>query len=117
MAGDSSESTEGEDVVGAGKGCTVTAYSVTFSVLTTASPTTELCVMHVLIIAFHVKRSRGEMYSGHGRLSVCLSVCPLPHSYTARGNGRGALQLCTTRRIYNRCTGFAAMTIYTYVSV
>jgi len=24
--------------------------------------------------AFHVRRSRGEMYSGHGRLCVCLSV-------------------------------------------
>ena len=34
------------------------------------------------IITFCVRRSRGEMYSGHGRLYVCVSVCPLLHSRT-----------------------------------
>jgi len=33
-------------------------------------------------ITFCVKCSRSEMYIGHGRLCVCLSVCPSPHSYT-----------------------------------
>ena len=45
-----------------------------------------------------MKRSRGEMYSGHDRLCVCLSVCPSPHSHTTvhcanpdvtSGDGRG----------------------------
>jgi len=27
------------------------------------------------LITFRMRRSRGEMYSGHGRLCVCLSVC------------------------------------------
>jgi len=39
------------------------------------------------LFIFRVRRSRGEMYIGHGRLcaclSVCLSVCPSPHSHTA----------------------------------
>jgi len=35
-----------------------------------------------LFITFRVRHSRGEMYIGHGRLSVCLSVCPSPHSNT-----------------------------------
>ena len=34
------------------------------------------------LITSHVRRSRGEMYSCHGRLCVCVSVCPLPHSHT-----------------------------------
>jgi len=35
-------------------------------------------------ITFRVRRSRGEMYTGHGRLCVCvwLSVCPSPHCHT-----------------------------------
>jgi len=28
-----------------------------------------------LLITFRVRRSRGEMYIGHGRLWVCLCVC------------------------------------------
>ena len=34
---------------------------------------------------FRVRRSRGEMYIGHGRhvcLTVCVSVCPSSHSHT-----------------------------------
>jgi len=27
------------------------------------------------LITFRVRHSRGEMYVGHGRLCVCLSVC------------------------------------------
>jgi len=37
------------------------------------------------VIAFCVRLSRGEMYSGHTRLRVCLSVCPSPHSHTTAG--------------------------------
>ena len=39
----------------------------------------------VIFVTFRVKHSQGEMYSGHGRLCVCVSVCLLclsPHSYT-----------------------------------
>ena len=47
----------------------------------------SLC--RTLVIIFRVRRSRGEIYIGHGRLcdcvSVCVSVCPSPHSHsTAR---------------------------------
>jgi len=38
------------------------------------------------LVTFRVRRSRGEMYIGHGHLcvclSVCLSVCASPHSHT-----------------------------------
>ena len=30
--------------------------------------------MFLLFVTFRVRRSRGEMYIGHGRLCVCLSV-------------------------------------------
>jgi len=30
-------------------------------------------------ITFHAKRSQGEMYIGHGRLCVCLSLTAFPH--------------------------------------
>jgi len=29
-----------------------------------------------------VSRRRREMYCGHARLCVCLSVCPRPHAHT-----------------------------------
>jgi len=35
-----------------------------------------------LLITFRVSCRRREMYSGHARLCVCLSVCPSPHSHT-----------------------------------
>jgi len=39
-----------------------------------------------LVITLRVRRSQREMYIGHGRLfvcvSVCLPVCPSPHSHT-----------------------------------
>jgi len=38
-----------------------------------------------IIITFRVRRSRGEMYIGHGRLCVWLYVCPSSHSNTATG--------------------------------
>ena len=34
------------------------------------------------IFTFRVSRRRREMYSGHGRLCVCLCVCRSPHSRT-----------------------------------
>jgi len=45
------------------------------------------------IITFHVRHSRGKMYSGHGRLCVCLSLAAFPHYCTdpdaSWENGRG----------------------------
>jgi len=38
--------------------------------------------MTVVIITFRVMRSRGKMYSGHGRLCVCLSLAAFPHYCT-----------------------------------
>jgi len=35
-----------------------------------------------IIITFRVSRRRREMYCGHARLCVCLSVCPRPHAHT-----------------------------------
>ena len=36
-----------------------------------------------VILSLHLaRRSRGEMYSGHGRLCVCLRVYPSPHPHT-----------------------------------
>jgi len=34
------------------------------------------------MITVGVRRSRGEMYSGHGRLCVCLSLAVFPHYCT-----------------------------------
>jgi len=34
------------------------------------------------VITFRVRHSRGEIYIGHGRLCVCMSVCPSHHSHT-----------------------------------
>jgi len=38
------------------------------------------------LVTFRVRRSRGEMHIGHGRLSVCLSVAAFPYT-TARDPG------------------------------
>jgi len=37
--------------------------------------TTAYAAGAVALIAFRVRRSRGEMYIGHARLCVCLHVC------------------------------------------
>jgi len=45
-----------------------------------------------MVVTFRVRRSRGEMYIGHGRLCICACVCPSPHFHTTaptRRNGRG----------------------------
>ena len=34
------------------------------------------------LFTFRVRRSRGEMYIGHSRLSVCLSLAAFPHYCT-----------------------------------
>ena len=39
-------------------------------------------VAPLYIITFRVSRRPREMYCGHPRLCVCLSVCPRPHAYT-----------------------------------
>ena len=54
------------------------------------------------IITFHVRRNRGEMYSGHGRLCLCvcvgLSLTAFPHYCTdpdvTWGNDRGIPSSC-----------------------
>jgi len=68
------------------------------------------------IITFRVSRRRREMYIGHARLCVCLSVsvrCCMSILLHGPGrnleNGRGAFWLYTIGRICNRCTGFVAM--------
>jgi len=44
------------------------------------------------LITFSMRHSRGEMYIGHGRLCVCLSLAALPHYCmdpdVTWGNGR-----------------------------
>jgi len=64
-----------------------------------------------MMITFHVRCSQGKMYSGHGRLCVCLSVprriSTLLHGPTCDlGEWRG----CTIGWVCNRCTGFVAIT-------
>jgi len=34
------------------------------------------------LVTFRVSRRPREMYCGHVRLCVCVSVCPRPHAYT-----------------------------------
>jgi len=38
----------------------------------------------VPVITFRVRRSRGEMYIGHSRLCVCLSLDAFPHARTCK---------------------------------
>ena len=46
-----------------------------------------------VFVTFHVRRSQNEMYIGHSRLCVCLSLAAFPHCCTdpdvTWGNGRG----------------------------
>ena len=39
----------------------------------------ECSVLALCLVTFCVSRRRREMYCGHARLCVCLSVCPWPH--------------------------------------
>jgi len=45
-----------------------------------------------IVITFRMRHSRGEMYSGHGRLCVCLFLAAFPHYstdlYVTWGNGK-----------------------------
>jgi len=45
------------------------------------------------VITFRMRHSRGEMYTGHGRLSVCFSLTAFPHYCmdldVTWGNGNG----------------------------
>ena len=72
-------------------------------------------------VTFRVRRGRGEMYGGHGRLCVCVDTQSLyvthaafPHYCTDPDVTwemvGGALQVCTIGRICSQCTGFVAMT-------
>jgi len=69
----------------------------------------------ILLYIFRVRHSRGEMYNGHGRVSVCLSLAA--SHITARtyldvswGNCRGCPLVVHRWQICNRCTGFVAIT-------
>jgi len=72
--------------------------------------------MWFLFISFRVRHSRGEMYSGHGRVCVCLYLVAFPH-YCKDPNVTwgmiGVPSSCALLigQICNRCTGFVAMTI------
>jgi len=62
---------------------------------------------------FGVRRSRGEMYIGHGRLCVCLSIAILHYCTdpdVSWRNGRGCPLVVHYGRLCNRCTDFVAMT-------
>jgi len=39
----------------------------------------QLLPTQFLFVTFHVRRSRGEMYIGQGRLCACLSLAAFPH--------------------------------------
>jgi len=74
-------------------------------------------------ITFHVRHSRGEMYSGNDHPCVCWSVprCIPTLLHRPRCNSREwqgvPSSVCTIGWICNRCMGFVAMTTYTYVSL
>jgi len=48
-----------------------------------------------IVVTFHMRRSRGEMYSCHSCLCVSLSLATFPHYCmdpdVTEGNGRGAI--------------------------
>jgi len=75
---------------------------------------TRASLLFTKLITLRVRRSRGEMYSGHGRLCVCLSLAACLHECTAAdvswGNGTGCPLVVHCWGICNRCTGFVAMT-------
>jgi len=81
-----------------------------------------MLVLALCQVTFRVSRRRREMYCGHARLCVCLSVCvcvsvrgrmsTLSHGPGCNlGSGRGmeCSWLCTIGRICNRYTGCVAM--------
>jgi len=77
-----------------------TDSSVTFgSRRATANDT----LRYVHFIAFRVTHSRGDMYIGHGRMCVCVSVClslaAFPHYCmdpdVTWGNGKGCPLYCS----------------------
>jgi len=43
----------------------------------------RVLVLALCLVTFPVRRSRGEMYIGYGRLCVCVFVCPSPHFQTS----------------------------------
>ena len=56
----------------------ITASAVAFflhRVLFTQTSTSAVPHSTVFLITFRVRRNRGEMYIGHGRLCVCVCVC------------------------------------------
>jgi len=77
--------------------------------LTTISWTLFFVPWFFSLITFRVRHRWGEMYIGHGRPYVCVSVCltlaAFPHYCTdpnvTWGTIEGALQLCTIGRICN----------------
>jgi len=75
--------------------CPVTSYFHYYAI----SCTLFICVSLLLhlcysvFVTFRVSRRRGEMYSGHARLCVCLSLAAFPHyctdPYVILRHGRG----------------------------
>jgi len=70
----------------------------------------------LLFVTFHVRLSRGEMYSVHGRLCVCvrLSLAAFPHyctyPYVTWRMVRVPPSCALLGRFEIGCTGFVAMT-------
>jgi len=46
------------------------------------SASADIRVSHGLLGLYFVSRRRHEMYTGHARQFVCLSVCPRSHAHT-----------------------------------
>jgi len=54
----------------------------------------------LLFVTFRVRRSRGEMYIGYGRLCVCVTVClSVPHRMPTLLHGHG----CNLGEYYRGC--------------
>jgi len=63
-----------------------------------------LCLVTSVLMTFRVSRRQREMYIGHARLCVCLSLAARPHYCTDPD------VTCIIGRICNWCMGFVAMT-------
>jgi len=67
-----------------------------------------------VVVTFRVRRSRGEMYIGHHRLCVCVSIAAFLHYCTdpdvSWENGRGIPPVVHYWAVCNRWTSFVAMT-------
>ena len=94
-------------------------YSYVLLFVVNASPISVLSSSFLppsgqLVITLRVRRSRREMYIGHGRLCACVPACLFVAAFShyctdpdvTWGMVGGSFQLCTIRRICNRCVHF-----------